>query len=206
LAAVRSAAAVEQVPLPAWQAPVQPGFDVSGMLTRVLHSLFGEIEESAGYWQRDRQPFPLFSVPGAAPPRPSEAAETPPDVSTMLAAFRLGVTNLHEVWSQILSPATLLGVRRMASSDAKATRFADALWVRVVYDFLAAFRSRTVSRAHIFGALLPIYMGWAAFHVEQVCGMTDAEAEQAEEALMEAFEADKPYLMARWRWPDRFTP
>jgi hypothetical protein len=26
------------------------------------------------------------------------------------------------------------------------------------------------------------------------------------EALAAAFEADKPYLVARWRWPDRFNP
>jgi hypothetical protein len=26
------------------------------------------------------------------------------------------------------------------------------------------------------------------------------------EALAAAFETDKPYLVSRWRWPDRFNP
>ena len=208
LAAVRSGSAVEQVPLPPWRAPLQPGADVSALLTRVLDLLFCEIEESAENWQRERQPSPVFNGASArnSPGVDDAAKENAPNVSPMLAAFRLGVTNLHEVWSQILSPATLLAVKRTAATDPRTFRFADALWVRVVYDFLAAYRSRTVSRAHIFGALVPIYMGWAAFHVEQVCGMSDAAAEQSVQGLMHAFEADKPYLLARWRWPDRFTP
>ena len=82
----------------------------------------------------------------------------------------------------------------------------DALWVRIVWDFLAAYRSRSVNRNHIFGALVPLYLGWAASYVTQVSTLSEAEVEQRIVALALAFEADKPYLMARWRWPDRFTP
>jgi hypothetical protein len=36
--------------------------------------------------------------------------------------------------------------------------------------------------------------------------LTDAEVEEHIAALPLAFDAGKPYLMARWRWPDRFSP
>jgi hypothetical protein len=124
----------------------------------------------------------------------------------MMEPFRLGISNLHEVWSHILSPGTLLGIKRAAMLDNEQFRFPDKLWVRVVYDFLAAYRSRSINRAHIFGAFLPLYMGWAASHLLQVDALTDSQAEESTAALCTAFEEDKPYLMARWRWPDRFTP
>jgi hypothetical protein len=30
--------------------------------------------------------------------------------------------------------------------------------------------------------------------------------EQRLERLCQAFEASRPYLVSRWRWPDRFNP
>ena len=33
-----------------------------------------------------------------------------------------------------------------------------------------------------------------------------AERESRTERLYRAYEANKPYLVSRWRWPDRFNP
>ena len=35
---------------------------------------------------------------------------------------------------------------------------------------------------------------------------TQFDPERHIEAVAAAFEADKPYLVSRWRWPDRFNP
>lgn len=82
----------------------------------------------------------------------------------------------------------------------------NALWVRIVYDFLVAHRERTVNRSHLVGALVPLYFGWAASHLLAVGAEGESGAEQQIEALAAAFETDKPYLLARWRWPDKFNP
>jgi hypothetical protein len=42
--------------------------------------------------------------------------------------------------------------------------------------------------------------------VNEVRALDDAGADERLERLCEAFEAEKPYLISRWRWPDRFTP
>jgi len=185
--------------------------DVTALLTQILSSLFAEIEQSASFWQRSRPMYPVRSVVGclAAVPtqdRPVGGAVQPVDVSSMLASFQLGVRNLQEVWSQAMAPGTLLGIKRLAELPTAQFRMADSLWVRIVWDFLAAYRSRSVNRNHIFGALVPLYLGWAASYITQVASLSDAEVAQRIAALALAFEADKPYLMARWRWPDRFTP
>ena len=52
---------------------------------------------------------------------------------------------------------------------------------------------------------MPLYRAWSASHLLQ-CVNDPAKAEECVEQTARAFEADKPYLIARWRWPDRFNP
>jgi hypothetical protein len=79
----------------------------------------------------------------------------------------------------------------------------DNLWARIIYDFLVAYRLRTINRGHLLGALIPLYLAWVAGHINVTS--SGIPAERHIEAVAAAFEADKPYLVARWRWPDRFT-
>jgi hypothetical protein len=80
----------------------------------------------------------------------------------------------------------------------------DNLWARIVFDFLLAYRLRTINRGHLLGALIPLYLAWAASHINILASGTDPERHI--EMVAAAFEADKPYLVSRWRWPDRFNP
>lgn len=105
-----------------------------------------------------------------------------------------------------MTPRTLLSVKRLVELRESKHAFPDLLWVRIVYDFLVAYRVRSVNRNHLLGALMPLYLGWAAAHVLAVGSQGEATAEQRVTALASAFEEDKPYLVARWRWPDRFSP
>jgi hypothetical protein len=69
-----------------------------------------------------------------------------------------------------------------------------------------AHRLRSINRAHIFGALTPLYLGWAASYALEIGTATSAIADARTEKLAVAFETDKSYLLSRWRWPDRFNP
>jgi len=59
---------------------------------------------------------------------------------------------------------------------------------------------------HLLGALTPLYLGWAASYVREVAPLSRGAAEQRLEQVARAFEEKKPYLLSRWRWPDRFHP
>jgi len=197
-----------------------PNPDVTALLTQILCSMFAEIEHRASYWQRSRPVYPVRNLSACAgareqPARPTDPPEADPpetasarsvDVSPMLDSFHLAAGNLQEVWSQVMAPGTLLGIKRLAELPVAEFRMADALWVRIVWDFLVAYRSQSVNRNHLFGALVPLYLGWAASNVLRTAALSDAEAEESIAALASAFDADKPYLMSRWRWPDRFAP
>jgi hypothetical protein len=132
------------------------------------------------------------------------ADENMPDIQPMLDSFRLAYTNLLEIWSLVLPPNSLLGLKKLSLMPPTSFRMPDALWTRIVYDFILAWRLRTINRGHLLGALTPLYLAWVASHILLVHSGTAPEAHI--EAQAAAFEADKPYLVSRWRWPDRFNP
>ena len=122
----------------------------------------------------------------------------------MLDAFRLAYTNLHEIWSLVLPPNSLLGLKKLSVMSPDTFRMPDNLWTRIVYDFILAFRLRTINRGHLLGALTPLYLAWVASHLTLISNGTAPEKHIQDLAV--AFETDKPYLVSRWRWPDRFNP
>lgn len=180
--------------------PQPPDPDIRTILVQVTSSLFTDIEAKAAFWQRPRR------LPPSRPIAPHRA--TPEDrtseTASMVEGFRLAYSNLLEIWSLVLPPASLLGLKRLTILDPNAFRMPDNLWARIVYDFLIAFRMRTINRGHLLGALIPLYLAWVAGHINVTSSGVDPERHV--EAVAAAFDADKPYLVARWRWPDRFNP
>ncbi len=172
--------------------------DLNTLLAQIAGSLFSEVEAKQSYWQRARGVQPTRSFSSFAP------IEGLPDVQPMLDSFRLAYTNLHEIWSLVLPPNSLLGLKKLSNMSPSSFQMPDALWVRIVYDFILAWRLRTLNRGHLLGALTPLYLAWVASHILLIKNGTSPEAHV--EAQAAAFEADKPYLVSRWRWPDRFNP
>jgi glucosylglycerate synthase len=173
--------------------------DINAILASVTGSLFADIDAKAAFWQRARQlPVPLFPMPQ------EPATDAGADITPMLDAFRLAYTNLQEIWSLVLPPNSLLGLKRLYLTEPASFRMPDNLWARIVFDFLLAYRLRTINRGHLLGALIPLYLAWVASHINITSSGTGPERHIEEVAA--AFEADKPYLVARWRWPDRFNP
>jgi hypothetical protein len=179
------------------------GLEVSAVVGQLAGSLFREMDVCASHWQRIRgsQATPVWGNAGEGLPDGQ-----PIDPQPMLDTFLLGSRNLEEVWRLILPPNSLLELRRLARLAPDQFRIPDELWASIVYDFALAWRLRTISRGHLLGALTPLYLGWAASWVREVSSLSNAAAEQRLEQLARAWEEKKPYLLSRWRWPDRFNP
>lgn len=175
--------------------------DLNTILPLVTGALFADIDLKAGFWQRFRPVPPPFEGLPAQEAAPIDVAA---EIAPMLQTFRLACTNLQEIWSLILPPNALVGIKRLCAADPANFRMADNLWARIVYDFLLAYRLRTINRGHLFGALIPLYLAWVASHFNITASGADPEIHIEE--LAAAFEAEKPYLVSRWRWPDRFNP
>jgi hypothetical protein len=92
---------------------------------------------------------------------------------------------------------------KLAESPLSHFTLDDALWARIVYDYALGHRLHVLSHDHLLGSLVPLYLGWLASFVLQVRSHGVDAADRRVDELAAAFEAQKPYLIARWRWPER---
>jgi hypothetical protein len=184
------------------QPPPQPT-DVSKAVARVLGTVFAEMDLYADRWQRVRgsRPVPTFGEEHL-----SGELNPAPDPAPLVSAFALGWQDLRQIWSAVLPPQALLALQRIQRDPPEAFRMPDALWARVVYDFAVGWRVKIMDRDQLLRSMTPLYLGWAASFVNEVAPLGRQEAEARVERLCEAFEAEKPHLISRWRWPDRFSP
>jgi len=176
--------------------PADP--DINAILSLVTGSLFADIEAKAAMWQRPRRLPPM-----RRPIAEVQLADGDSEVAKMVESFRFAYSNLQEIWSLVLTPNSLLGLKRISNASPEEFRMPETLWARIVFDFLIAFRVRTINRGHLMGALIPLYLAWVAGHINVTAAGTSSERHI--EAVAAAFEADKPYMVSRWRWPDRFN-
>jgi glucosylglycerate synthase len=177
--------------------------NISSLLTQVLGPLFLDMERNATCWQRVRG-----SVPIPAMGEPIFAAEDTGtvDIGHMIESFQLGNRELQEIWGLVLPPMTVFELRKLARMPVEQFHLPDELWVRIVYDFALAHRLRTISRDHLLKSMAPLFLGWVASYARELHTTGRLAAEHRLERLSLAFESGKPYLVSRWRWPDRFSP
>jgi glucosylglycerate synthase len=201
--AVRGNFQIGEAQVGARRQPAADWMNVSSLLAQMLGPVFLDVERNAAVWQRVRgsQAAPVF---GEAEPAPEESG--PVDTGRLIDSFHLGAKNLEDLWGLVLPPTVLLDIRKMSRLPAERFRMPDNVWVSIVYDFALAHRIRTINRDHLLGSFTPLYLGWIASYALEMEKAAPFEVEARLERLAVAYEAAKPYLVSRWRWPDRFNP
>jgi hypothetical protein len=185
-------------PVPQRQPP-----DVSDALAGVLGTIFHEMALHAPRWQRVRGSCPVATFGDEhLPDDPPHA----PAAAPLVSAFALGEKDLRRFWITVLPPQGVYALQRLPRDPPEAFRMPDRLWARVVYDFAVGWRVKAMDRLQLLRSMTPLYLGWVASWVNEVGALDPAAADERLEKLCEAFEAEKPYLISRWRWPDRFAP
>lgn len=187
-------------------ARIYPPTDWSGMssvLAEVLGPVFLDMERNAACWQRNRVGA---AIPAIGEPREVVEDTSAVDMNRMIESFRLGNRELQEIWGLVLPPSTLVDLRKLAQLPPEQFHMSDELWVRIIYDFALAHRLRTISRDHLLRSMTPLYLGWVASYARDLKVSGASSPDQRLERLSAACEAGKPYLVSRWRWPDRFNP
>lgn len=175
-------------------APAQP-MPLGEIVGRTAGSLFAVAERYEMLWLEGAgsEAVPFAGKPPEALPGPA------PDPERMLAGFQQGVRDLYPVWERILAPETLSDVLALGESTTGEFRFPDALWSRVVYDFLLSYRARVVYRSHIAQSLAPLYLGRVASVIHETRNRPPDAVAKVTERLCQVFEDWKPYLVDRWR-------
>ena len=119
-------------------------------------------------------------------------------------SFRLGYRELREIWTWVLPPRTIVELRRLTEAPVDRFRLDPRVWAGIVYDFAIGYALRVMPRDHLLRSLTPLYSGWLASFAGEVGSDADADGiSAAVERVCLAFEAEKRYLISRWRWPER---
>jgi hypothetical protein len=188
---------------PKLAAPGAISDDLSKTIARVIGGLFAEMERHLAVWQKVRGSEPV-ELDGQSPRAELEPGAV--ESGRALEAFRVGHRNLAEVWALALPPLTMVELKKLAHRPDPDLRFPDQLWARIIYDFALAFRLRKLSRDHLLAAFTPLYLGWFGSFVAEMSDATQSGFDARVERLCLQYEAEKPYLISRWRWPDTFNP
>ena len=177
--------------------------NASSILAEALGPVFVDMERNASCWQRTRVSSSVPAIGQASRVLNDSGAV---DINRLVESFQLGNRALQEIWALVLPPYTLLELKKLSRRSVEQFRMPDVLWVRIVYDFALAHRLRTINRDHLLKSMTPLYLGWVASYARDVQADESMTPDQRFERLALAFEAEKPYLVSRWRWPDRFNP
>jgi glucosylglycerate synthase len=173
-----------------------PGVDLSAMLKQVVASVFELMEINEPLWRAagESAPVPTFGFEYAVGLEPVRV-----NVERMVGIFQAGARELGVVWEPALEPDTLRELRSVAATPTERFHFPAPLWVRVVYDFAAAYHRRAVNRDHLLQSLTPLYLGRTASFVLETADAGAAEVENVIASLCHEFERSKPYLLERWQ-------
>jgi hypothetical protein len=175
--------------------------DLGTTITQVVGSLFADLESRASRWQRTHSSTPVQhfgSLPAAVPRETSHV-----DCERLLESYRLGCRELGDIWTWVLPPRTIVELRKLMDLPASKFRLDDDLWARILYDFALGYRLRVLPRDHLLRSLVPLYSGWLASFILEVGDASGEAGDQRVEDLCGVFELQKPYLISRWRWPER---
>ena len=177
--------------------------DSAEPLAKTLAALFDGAERWQTVWQKVRgsekiQTFGTVDV----------IDDTPVTVPVKhgIESFRIAQRNLDDLWKLVLPPRTLLELKKLALMPESSFRVPDDVWARIVFDFTLAYHQRTLNREHVLSAFAPLFAAWVSSFGSELQSSTLAESEGRLDQMCLRFESEKPYLISRWRWPDRFSP
>jgi hypothetical protein len=125
------------------------------------------------------------------------------DLTRLHQMFASGVVDLQDVLKSILSASTLAQLQAAAASGENNSQYTDELWVKVVYEFAASYHRSVINRDHIIQALAPLYRGRTYAFLTENMNASKEELQTHIEALCQAFERQKPYLLELWTAQER---
>lgn len=173
-----------------------PGADLSSMLYQVLSATFELMETYSEVWMpiHGTEPVPAFGFEYSVGLEPVNV-----NTSRMLNTFREGLSNLGEIWLDILGTGDFGEIKKLAALSDSEFHFPLGLWTQVVYDFALAFHKRKLPAEHLIKSMTPLYIGKTASFILDAKDMGQTEVDAEIEKLCLEFEARKDYLVRNWK-------
>ncbi len=178
--------------------PKDPAASLGPMFRQVVHTLFELIDEYESFW-RSITLSVVTEIFG-----PAEMEEPEPvtvDIQRMIEQFHSGYRNFAPLWQMIINEGSYREIQAAYNMTEDNFAFEPETWIRIVYDFLAAFHKQKRYRQVLMDILCPLYLARVASFVRQTQTWSHKDAEGEVERQAQLFEDLKPYLLERWAAP-----
>jgi hypothetical protein len=177
------------------RAALSTGSSAVDAIRQTVDGLFWCMESTSGYWLKGVEPQPLRTV------GPDHQLTTEPirvNRKRLFQMYASGVAELSQILGTILNPETHQELERLAGLNETTFRMSDALWVRTVYEFAAAYHRSVINRDHLVQAFVPIYRGRVCSYLLQYRTASADAMETDLEELCQEFERQKNSFVERW--------
>jgi hypothetical protein len=175
-----------------------PGRDLGPMFRQVVGSLFAL---AGRYVDRWTEPSEIAAVPTFGFRTATATEEVRINLDRLMWRFVEGYVAWQDVWSQVLAPEHLGGVKEaihQASERPEGFVLPVELWARICYDYLLAYNTQVIDHDRLLSSMIPLYFARTVTFVNEVAGDSPEQAEARVESFAEVFQSAKPYLVECW--------
>ncbi|MFZ3063199.1 MAG: glycosyl transferase family 2 [Actinomycetota bacterium] len=176
--------------------PKDPATDLSSMFKQVVGTLFKLMGEHEVKWKAVRESMPVDTLGGSARRRELREKEVSP--FKLIEHFKAGFRSHKAFFKRYLERENFQQISRIATLSEEAFHFPEELWVKIVYDFAAAYNFSGENPELVVGTLTPLFYGRTAAFMIESQGMSPVMVESLVEGQARVFEELKPYLIRRW--------
>jgi len=164
-------------------------------IRQTVNGLFWCMESTSSYWLKGVEAQPLRTI---GPDHQLTSEPIRVNRKKLFQMYASGVAELSQILGTILGSETHQELVRLTTLDETAFRMSDALWVRTVYEFAAAYHRSVINRDHLVQAFIPIYRGRVCSFLLQHRTSDSTGMETDLEVLYREFERQKNSFIERW--------
>jgi len=170
-----------------------PSKHLASMFRQVVGSMFTCIELYEKVWKEIRGRHKVEIVGEERYVRP-EAIHI--DLQNIVRTYKSGFVDHKQIYRRILSDGVFKEVEELKKMDDIELSFSPETWAKIVYSFVARFRSVEHSkREDLLDALRILWIGKVAAFIKETLEMDTSEAEKRIKEEVRVFEGLKPYLL-----------
>ena len=174
----------------------EPGMLIDARFLHAIGTMFRLLSVHERLWQQPA--LPARRVPMRATACDDEYVPCPDCYADLLCSLQQSWDRYLDEWRRTLAPDTMRRVMEVVKAAPDDFDYPLDLWARSVAEFAVIYNQETaIGQGR--RALLPLFYGRAAAYIRHTQSMTPVQRENVVAHIVQAFEANKPYFIEKWR-------
>jgi hypothetical protein len=120
------------------------------------------------------------------------------DVDHLFRTFVEGLNTHRGTWDRVIPEPDMAQVERIGTQARDRFYYPSDLWVRILYDYAAAYRYEALPRQILLDSLIPFYYSRMLSYINKTRDLGTRECEEYLDAIYRIYEREKSHLITRW--------